>query len=274
MRLLLADSGPVIPDFGVGATRTAACAQSRLLLGLVQLALGPVLQPALVQHIVLTLIAVGIGFVIACAAALVAHRHALVETPVHARHGLPLHDPQPGAVPAARADHGPDDATTVEIALVSYTLLILFRNTLAGLARCPTRFARRRAAWASPSARSSGESSCRWPLPAIIAGLRIATVTVISLATVAAFVVNEGLGAPIFAALQTSFNTELIAAGVLAIALALLADGLLAARAAVRHAVGCREEKEPDERLRPTPSRFMGDNSRPAADQASWSTSS
>jgi osmoprotectant transport system permease protein len=64
-------------------------------------------------------------------------------------------------------------------------------------------------------------------VPAIIAGLRIATVTVISLATVAAFVVNKGLGAPIFAALQTSFNTEFIAAGVLAIALALLADGLL-----------------------------------------------
>ena len=39
-------------------------------------------------------------------------------------------------------------------------------------------------------------------LPAIVAGLRIATVTVISLATVAAFVDDEGLGAPIFAALQ------------------------------------------------------------------------
>ena len=54
----------------------------------------------------------------------------------------------------------------------------------------------------------------------------------ISLATVAAFVVNEGLGAPIFAAIQRRFKTELIAAGVLAVALALLADALLVARAA------------------------------------------
>jgi osmoprotectant transport system permease protein len=64
-------------------------------------------------------------------------------------------------------------------------------------------------------------------LPAIVAGLRVATVTVISLATVAAFVIDKGLGAPIFAALQTSFKTEFIAAGVLAVALALVADGLL-----------------------------------------------
>ena len=64
-------------------------------------------------------------------------------------------------------------------------------------------------------------------LPAIMAGLRVATVTVISLATVAAFVVNEGLGAPIFAALQSDFNTEFIAAGALAVLLALVADALL-----------------------------------------------
>ena len=65
-------------------------------------------------------------------------------------------------------------------------------------------------------------------LPAIIAGLRIATVTIISLATVAAFVVNEGLGKPIFDAIQSDvFKTEIFAAGGLAVAMALLADALL-----------------------------------------------
>jgi len=52
-------------------------------------------------------------------------------------------------------------------------------------------------------------------------------VTVISLATVAVFVINEGLGAPIYAALQQSFKTELVAAGALCVGLALAADGLL-----------------------------------------------
>ena len=65
-------------------------------------------------------------------------------------------------------------------------------------------------------------------VPSIIAGLRIATVTVISLATVAAFVDNEGLGVPIFAGIQQSvFKTEIYAAGFLAIALAISADVLL-----------------------------------------------
>jgi osmoprotectant transport system permease protein len=63
-------------------------------------------------------------------------------------------------------------------------------------------------------------------LPAVIAGLRIATVTVISLATVGAFIVDQGLGGPIFRAIQSGvFKTELIAAGLLAIMLALVADG-------------------------------------------------
>jgi osmoprotectant transport system permease protein len=65
-------------------------------------------------------------------------------------------------------------------------------------------------------------------LPAIIAGIRIATVTVISLATVASLVDNEGLGVPIFNAIGANvFKTELIAAGALAVMLALLSDALL-----------------------------------------------
>jgi osmoprotectant transport system permease protein len=61
-----------------------------------------------------------------------------------------------------------------------------------------------------------------------MAGVRIATVSTISIATVAAFVIPEGLGRPIFIAIgQDVFKTEIIAAGGLAILLALAADGLL-----------------------------------------------
>jgi osmoprotectant transport system permease protein len=64
-------------------------------------------------------------------------------------------------------------------------------------------------------------------LPAILAGLRIATVMTISLATVGAFVVPEGLGAPIFSGLREFFQTKFVVAGALAVALALVADALL-----------------------------------------------
>jgi osmoprotectant transport system permease protein len=65
-------------------------------------------------------------------------------------------------------------------------------------------------------------------MPAIIAGLRIATVSTIALATIAAVVVNQGLGVPILDAISNyTFKTELIAAGVMAVLLAIVADGLL-----------------------------------------------
>jgi osmoprotectant transport system permease protein len=67
-------------------------------------------------------------------------------------------------------------------------------------------------------------------VPAILAGVRVATVSTISIATVAAFLIHYGLGAPIFDALAQPdiFRTELVAAGGLSILLALSADGLLA----------------------------------------------
>jgi osmoprotectant transport system permease protein len=52
-------------------------------------------------------------------------------------------------------------------------------------------------------------------------------VTIISLATVAAFIGVGGLGQPIFNAIQTGFKTQFVAAGVLAVLLALVTDGLL-----------------------------------------------
>ena len=65
-------------------------------------------------------------------------------------------------------------------------------------------------------------------LPAIVAGLRIAVVSTIALATVAAFVVSQGLGGPILGALRArTSRPRSSTAGALAIGLAILADGLL-----------------------------------------------
>jgi osmoprotectant transport system permease protein len=187
---------------------------------------GDTFRPALTQHIVLTLIAVGVGTAIAMACALLAYRRRWFEGPFVVFSGVLYTIPSLALFQLLVPITGLT-TTTAEIALVSYTLLILFRNILTGLREVPDE--------AREAARGMGltprQSLLRvelpLALPAIIAGLRVATVTVISLATVAAFVVDKGLGAPIFAALQTSFKTEFIAAGVLAVALALAADALL-----------------------------------------------
>ncbi len=61
-------------------------------------------------------------------------------------------------------------------------------------------------------------------VPAIVTGIRIAVVSTISLATIAAFINPVGLGKPIFDGIQDDFDTKVLAAGGLAIALALAAD--------------------------------------------------
>jgi osmoprotectant transport system permease protein len=118
--------------------------------------------------------------------------------------------------------------TTAEVALVSYTLLILFRNTLTGLREVPAEVRDAAAGMGMGPTQSLLRVEIPLALPAIIAGLRIATVTVISLATVASLIDNEGLGAPILTAISNEvFKTELIVAGGMAVLLALAADALL-----------------------------------------------
>ena len=225
-----ASAGPVIPSFGGGHASFACERANRLFCaGWVSRNWDGVLWPALRQHIVLTLIAVSIGFAISTALALIAYRRRWFERPVliitAILYTIPslalfeLLEPLPG-MGLSR--------TTAEVALVSYTLLILFRNTLTGLREVP--------AEVRDAARGMGMSARQalirvelpMALPAIIAGLRIATVTVISLATVASLIDNEGLGAPILTAISNEvFKTELITAGAMAVGLALAADALL-----------------------------------------------
>jgi osmoprotectant transport system permease protein len=225
--LLAAGGGPVIPNFGGGGSSSCVAENRLFCWSWVSQHWGDTLWPALRQHVVLTLIALAIGFAIALTAAIFAARHSWIEPPVMGLAGVLFTIPSLALfqllVPLTGLSR-----TTAEIAIVSYTLLILFNNTLIGLRGVPPDV--REAAEGMGYTRRQLLLRVELPLalPAIVAGLRIAAVTVISLATVAVYVNNEGLGVPIFAAISASlFKTELIAAGVLAIALAIAADGLL-----------------------------------------------
>jgi osmoprotectant transport system permease protein len=221
----VAQSGePVIPDFG----EASDCVQENRFFcpDWVRDNWGEVLQPALLQHVKLTVLAVVIGFVIAFAAALVAHRMRWFEAPFGAVSAVLYTIPSLALFQLLVPITGLT-VTTVEVALVSYTLLILFRNIVAGLRAVP--FDVLEAAQGMGMSRGQILRRVELPLalPAIAAGVRIATVSTIALATVAAFVIPEGLGFPIFVALREFFKTELIATAVLAVGVALAADGLL-----------------------------------------------
>ncbi|HEU5216889.1 MAG TPA: ABC transporter permease [Gaiellaceae bacterium] len=222
----VADGGPVIPSFG----HASQCLKENgwFCTDWIRDHWGDTLQPALVQHIELTLIAVAIGFAIAFLLALVGFRFRLLDPPLGAftdfLYTLPSLALFQLLVPITGLT-----VTTIEVALVAFTLFVLYRNIVAGLRSVP--------AEVLESARGMGLTRTQTflrvelPLavPAIMAGLRIATVSTISIATVAAFVIHYGLGAPIFDALAEPdiFRTKLVAAGALAILLALGADALL-----------------------------------------------
>jgi osmoprotectant transport system permease protein len=228
MTPLAAGANPVIPNFG-GSASAYACERANRLFctNWVSRNWLPVLWPALRQHIVLTLIAVVIGFVISSTLALIAYRRGWLERPVLIVTSILYTIPSLALFELLQPSFGLT-RTTAEIALVSYTLLIMFRNTLTGLRQVPAEVKDAAAGMGMGPMQSLLKVELPLAAPAIIAGLRIATVTVISLATVAALIDNEGLGVPILTAISNEvFKTELIAAGTMAVALALAADGLL-----------------------------------------------
>jgi osmoprotectant transport system permease protein len=219
------DGGPVIPDFGTGS----ACETENhtFCWGWVQDHWGDTLQPALLQHLKLAVIAVVIGFVIAFASALVAKRYRKLDQPIGLFTDFLYTIPSLALFQLLVPLTGLT-VTTVEVALVAYTLLILYRNILEGFRAVPEEVLE--------SARGMGLTTLQTlirvelPLatPSIVAGVRIAAVSTISIATIAAFVIPEGLGRPIYIGItQDVFKTEIIAAGGLTILIALAADALI-----------------------------------------------
>lgn len=179
------------------------------------------------QHVYLAGVAVAVGFAISFVLAIWSVRRRRAYGPILGLAGLLYTIPSLALFQLLVPITG-IGVTTVEVALVSYTLFILYRNMVAGLNGVPEE--------AIEVARGMGFTRMQTffkvelPLaaPAVIAGLRIATVSTISIATVAAFLIPQGLGAPIFEGIQKNlFRTEILAGGVLAILLALTADGLL-----------------------------------------------
>jgi osmoprotectant transport system permease protein len=217
-------AGPVIPTFGHASN--CIVQNHQFCTSWFFDNFGSRFEPRLIEHLELSAIAVGIGFVIAFTAAVIAYKQNWFETPFSLLAAFLYTIPALAffelMVPITGINR-----FSAEIALVSYTLLILFRNTLTGLRGVPRPAIDAAQAMGLTPAQSLVRIELPLALPAIMAGVRIATVTTISLTTVAAYIGVGGLGEPIFDAIQTGFKTEFIGTGVLTILLALIVDGVL-----------------------------------------------
>ncbi len=182
-----------------------------------------VIGAALAQHIELTVVAVGIGFLIAIPLGLLAWRRRVLRGPILSVTGI-LYTIPSLALFAILVPFTGLSLLTAEIGLVSYTLLILIRNIVVGLDAVPddVREAARGMGY-RPLAQLL-RVDIPLAIPAIMAGLRIATVTTIGLVTITALIGEGGLGSLINDGLIRDFKTPLVVGTVLSVLLAIVAD--------------------------------------------------
>jgi osmoprotectant transport system permease protein len=182
-----------------------------------------VIGGALIQHVQLTIIAVGIGVLIAVPLGLVAWRQRWLRGPIFSLTGI-LYTIPSLALFAFLVPFTGLSVLTAEIGLVSYTLLILIRNIVTGLDAVPAEVREAATGMGYRAMKELMQVEIPLSVPSIIAGIRIATVTTIGLVTVTALIGEGGLGSLIYDGLLRDFKTPLVIGTVLSVALAVCAD--------------------------------------------------
>ena len=183
------------------------------------------------EHIILTAIAVGVGLVLSLGVSIVALRWRRTYAPITWVTGV-LYTIPSLALFAFLVPITGLTKLTAEIGLVSYTLLILIRNIVAGIDGVPESILEAARGMGYTSRRLFTDIQLPLALPVIIAGVRIATVTTIGLVTITALIGEGGLGFFILRGMQffsAIGTTQILAGTVLSVILAVIADlGLLA----------------------------------------------
>ncbi|GAA0356889.1 ABC transporter permease [Streptomyces blastmyceticus] len=187
---------------------------------------GHELTDATLQHIGITLASVAIGVLVAFPLALLARRWRAAAGPVLGLTTVLYTVPSLAMFSLLVPVFGLS-VSVVVTGLVLYSLTVLVRNILAGLASVPEE--------AREAARGMGYGPLRLlfgvelplALPALMAGLRIATVSTVSLTTVGAIIGYGGLGNLIYEGMHSYFKAQVLTASVLCVALAIVADLVL-----------------------------------------------
>ncbi len=186
------------------------------------------LAAATAQHLVLTAIPLAVGFAISLVLAIWAVRRPAVSGPITAVTGLLYTIPSLAAFALLIPIFGFSYLTAL-VPLTSYTLLILFRNIVAGLQGVPREVLESADGMGYRSRQRLLRVELPLAVPLMVAGLRVAAVTLVGLATVVSILGNTfgGLGQLISEGLQTFFPTKYLVGSLLAVLLALVLDFLL-----------------------------------------------
>lgn len=176
-----------------------------------------------VEHVVLTVVAMAAGLVISSVLAAVALRFRRTYAPITWVSGL-LYTIPSLALFGFLIPYTGLSLLTSAIALTSYTILILVRNIVAAIDGVPAHVREAAAGLGYTPVRRVLTVELPLAAPVIVAGIRIASVTVVGLVTVTAFVGYGGYGAFILDGLYRQFPTPIVLGAVLSVALAFALD--------------------------------------------------
>ena len=181
------------------------------------------------QHLLLAAIAIVVGLGISLALGIVAVRRRRLNAPISITTGLVFTIPSI-ALFAAMVPTVGLNLLTAEIPLVLYTLVILFRNVVAGFDAVPPDVHEAADGLALVGLRRLRRVDLPLATPLIVAGVRVATVSTIGLVTITATLGDAfgGLGFFIYEGARRSFPTEIYAGAIPVILLALALDRLFA----------------------------------------------
>lgn len=184
------------------------------------------LAVATVEHLQLTVLSVLLGLVVAVPLAILIRRNRWLEGPVSGFAGVLYTIPALAAFALLVPLLGVTSLWTPLLPLASYSLLILLRNTLTGLDSVPDQLREAADGMGYRPVRRFLEVELPLALPAVVAGVRVATVTNVGLVTVTALLGRGGLGAFILDGIRRSipFPTAIIVGTVGAILLAVALD--------------------------------------------------
>lgn len=177
---------------------------------------------ATLQHLSLTFTAVVVGFVISAGLAAIALRLRWTFGPITAFAGFLYTIPSVALFGLLVTELG--NVRAAQIALISYTLLILVRNIVAGIDGVPAAVTGAADGLGMTRRRRLATVELPLALPVIVAGVRVATVTTVGLVAITAIIQLGGLGRLIFDGYGQQFYTKMVVGSVLSVALAVVLD--------------------------------------------------
>lgn len=185
------------------------------------------IQAATLEHLRLTLIAVGLGLVIAAVLSVIGIRWRRTLGPIVGVAGILYTIPSLALFTLLIPVFGLGSIWTAEVALVGYTLLILIRNIVAGIDGVDPVVRDAATGMGLTPRRRLLEVELPLALPAIVAGIRIAAVTTVGLVTVTGLIGFGGYGDFIEAGLKRQFPTQVVLGAGLSVLLATAIDLVL-----------------------------------------------